>query len=333
MFCSYEAERKMISKHDKNVNYKEIWDNRVQLLSFSVKEGKPNNMSNLTLIYPSVTFSKIVDPMKIASQKETEQLKIEEIINQAENEIKRLMKPIIEKHSNKDGNIKDERWYWASLALLDKNYNYELVNNWLNNNEDSAWSKMIESKGNQEDGAFKEHINLFNQYLNQNHQLGEPPEDLIEVLTKIAIAAPATTALRAYKSLLGKDNPKDFSRDLMTSAARTAIDFRSMFNLPDATYLIRGLSNTGDKRYWESVLDYCINGNLQAVLDEYIHVLRETNGLTNKASDYILEQIREEINESLTIRSAALEFDEIITEPELNLKDRRIRCRFVYMII
>ena len=81
-------------------------------------------------------------------------------------------------------------------------------------------------------------------------------------------------------------------------------------------------------RYWESVLDYCINGNIQSVLDEYVHVLRETNGLTNKEFTYTLEQICENIEEALTIWSAALEFDEIETEPELVLNKRRIRCRY-----
>src|SRR5699024_7346542 len=31
--------------------------------------------------------------------------------------------------------------------------------------------------------------------------------------------------------------------------------------------------------YWKQVLQYCIEGNLQAVLDEYVHMLVESEGL------------------------------------------------------
>ena len=331
MFCSYEAERRMITEYDDSVDYKDIWDNRVQLLSFSIKEEKPNNMSNLTLIYPSFTLSQTVDPMEIANKLGEGQLPSkQEIFSRVSEKIEQLIKPIITDYRTEGEKRTDERWYWASLALLDREHNYQEANDWFNeSSEDNSWYKMITSNKGEKNTGFKEHVDLFKEFLfdSEAKNLGKPPEDLIEILTKIALAAPGTVALRSYNRLLeGKESK--LAIKLFTSAAQTAIGFRSLFNLPDSSYLIRSLDNTDNSRYWEAVLDYSLGGNLQSVLDEYIHILRETNGLTNKSAEYKLDQICSEVEKALTIRSATLEFDELETKPELNLVSHRIRCRY-----
>ena len=48
------------------------------------------------------------------------------------------------------------------------------------------------------------------------------------------------------------------------AAARIAWSFRTLFNLPEATALIRGERPKGDTTpYWRQVVDYCAAGNLQ----------------------------------------------------------------------
>ncbi len=39
-----------------------------------------------------------------------------------------------------------------------------------------------------------------------------------------------------------------------------------------------------DSPYWRDVLRYAVDGNLQAVMDEYLHVLRESLGLVGHTS-------------------------------------------------
>jgi len=334
--CSYKAERKMINSYeDKNIakkNYRDLWDERVQLLRFAQKEGEPENMSNFTLLYPALTISQKIDPLEIESQlhKEDPPGK-EEVFARICRKISELIKPVIEENTVNMGQSsgRDERWYWAALVLLDKKYNFEALESWFKDTGGGeSWSDMISDQRDSFDGVFKKHIDLlYSCFMGEDLQLGNPPADLIEVLAKITLASPALSALRAYGRLKKKKEETNFSM-LLTEAARTAINFRSLFNLPDSSYMIRGLSFTEDSRYWEGVLDYCINGNLQAVMDEYVHILRETNGLTNKKFSYALEQISGEIENSLRIRSASLKFDEIKTNPELKLKSRNIRCRY-----
>jgi len=63
-------------------------------------------------------------------------------------------------------------------------------------------------------------------------------------------------------------------------------------------------------------------------MDEYLHVLKETNGLNDKPADYLLEQLSNYLEEDLTIVSANPEFDKIITDPERRIEKRSIRCRY-----
>lgn len=86
------------------------------------------------------------------------------------------------------------------------------------------------------------------------------PANALDVLTDIAIASPATCAMRI------SENAED--------ATTVGQAFVKLFNKPESTAVIDSIYDTrkNDEDYYESVLDYCVKGNLQAVLDEYAHV-------------------------------------------------------------
>jgi hypothetical protein len=82
-------------------------------------------------------------------------------------------------------------------------------------------------------------------------------------------------------------------------AARVAWGLRSLFNTPEVTMLVRGKSR---EAYWRRVLGYCLAGGLQAVLDEYAHVLVEWLGLTDRPPPVVVEGVAEAMNEALSLR-------------------------------
>jgi hypothetical protein len=90
----------------------------------------------------------------------------------------------------------------------------------------------------------------------------------VEVLTRISIGGPGVVVLR---SLLRHSAPSD-ERAAWQAAASAALGFRTLFNLPESILLLRGLFGR-ELPYWDQVLHYCCDGNLQAVLDEYVHIL------------------------------------------------------------
>ena len=86
------------------------------------------------------------------------------------------------------------------------------------------------------------------------------PANAIEVLSDIAIASPAVCA---YRQSHNCDDAK--------MAAKAIV---SIFNKSESAAIIDLLYNKkGDDDYYESVLKYCVKGNLQSVLDEYAHML------------------------------------------------------------
>ncbi len=84
-------------------------------------------------------------------------------------------------------------------------------------------------------------------------------EDAVENLVSIAIASPAVCAYRLHKDI--------------ALAKQIARFFDSMFDRPDSAMVIDLVCGKGADNYIEAILEYCVEGNLQAVLEEYDHLL------------------------------------------------------------
>ena len=168
-----------------------------------------------------------------------------------------------------DGEI-DARWEWAAPLLLDRGLRPFL----------RAWRDGA-LQGVSDDKNFpKPNPELFDLYLNdlltlQPDELGRRPPGLVDLLTEVALGSPAILALRCPQAPAGVTN--DTRRRLGVLIADA---FWSLFNQPAVITLIRQLAaETGASHdegvYWRRVLNYCQQGNLQAVLDEQWHLLWE----------------------------------------------------------
>jgi hypothetical protein len=110
-----------------------------------------------------------------------------------------------------------------------------------------------------------------------------------------------------------------------------ATGFRTLFNMPHSVAVIKRQRDADYSRYWENVLDYCIDGNLQSVMDEYVHVLHEALGLLDMIPNVAVYQLTQEVQTAISIRTVTTEFDEIkITSQgdRVELKQHRLRCRY-----
>ena len=141
----------------------------------------------------------------------------------------------------------------------------------------SPWSGFVEPKSDDEsgEGGFKIHVDKFIS-LAGSGDLGRMPEDLAHILAKVAIGSPAVVTLRSFRRLARSQGVAGYPTWLLDAAARVGLAFRTLFSQPDATILTRALYGGREERYWEAMLDHCIAGNLQAIMDEHIHVLRES---------------------------------------------------------
>jgi hypothetical protein len=157
--------------------------------------------------------------------------------------------------------------------------------------------------------------------------LGRAPDDLIEVLAELALASPAVCALRALRRVAPELRPDD--PRMLNAAARVAGGFRTLFNLPETSGLLR--ASDQDTRYWRRVLDHGLQGNLQAVLDEYAHNLHESLGLTDRSAVEKVEGISEAMAEALSLRTSHVKAEEIKVRRvsgKLKTESFNVRTRF-----
>lgn len=341
--CSYEAEREIFSRVEHTYDYSEESKKRRPLLNYAVSEGRLTGMPLFTLTYPCVTLALTIDPLNkgIGLASRGGPPHIEAVRSAVRKIIERLLSPLLKKYG-RGSQQTSERWYWAAMLMLDREYYRDAVLKWLDSDDESyRWRDMVRTREEEElagqgGGRFSGHVDFLQEHLEPDSedqlfgQLGPPPEDLTDVLTGIALASPAVTV---FRSLLRQAGPGTFdviSIELLGSAAYTAEEFRSLFNLPYATALIQQFGTQGFP-YWRNVLEYCAGGNLQAVMDEYSHILKESLGLMDAPPAEVVSSIVEEIGAAVSIRTVNLSFDEIHIDRErerVELTPHSIRCRF-----
>lgn len=324
--CSYEAEREMVTLFDRKVNYKRERKRRSPLLRFSKQEGRLTGMPLFTLHYPCVTLAERIDPYIIGLDLCTEEGIPD--YKQVSREISLRISALLESSGIYTGGERsgqaDERWYWAALVALDRHFYPDVTREWLQS-KGKEWREMVKGKQDSDtDGSFVDHVDAIESYFNIPEKLGPAPIDLVDVLVKSAMASPAVVALRALRRRWENGNPC-----LLLAAAQVAMSFRNMYNLPETITLIRGLDDS--EPYWKRALEYGAEGNLQAVLDEYLHVLYESQGLSGYLPDEAVKLAADIISGAVSLRTANLDYDEVILKrksSELFILKHSLRCRY-----
>ncbi len=333
MLCSYEAERQIMSKFDSEISYTEARKKIKPMLRFAYtqedEKRRAMGMPIFLLIYPCFTLAREIDPLVIASNmaingKIPEYREIENVVT---HRIKSLIETIPKKYVSEERPV-DERWYWAALAHFDRQTSPEILNTWFSKTDKDSWRNMILSRTDSEhDTNYAEHVDKFIGFFGDPQPLGKFPDDLVEVLTKTALASPGIVTLRSLYRLWSRIEAEEVP-NVLAAAARIALGFRGLYNNPESIALIKRI-NPPMKPYWRCCIEYGLDGNIQAVIDEYTHVLREYLGLINATPLYAAEQLAEAFYDSITIRTSALAFDSFSFEDGNVKTDRhRLRCHF-----
>lgn len=317
--CSYEAERRMLSgKAGREIRQSELYDKIKPLLRFAVSSTNDNRQTGMPVIgwmLPSPTLATLVDPLNIALENGGAMPLVE-----MKEKAKAICRGLL-------GNLPcpgagaraDERWYWAAPILLDSGNG---LLEWCRS--ETGWRSTAKENDDDPETRFRDHIDLLIKMGEGEKQLGPQPDDLVDVLADLALGGPGNCALRALLRLGEGIDPSDPT--LLSSAARIASGFRSLFNTPETIAMLRDIQ---DDSYWRSTLQYGIDGNLQAMLDEYVHVLKELLGLKDHSPSEQAQGISECIQSVLSLRAAQIRIDEIKTAGEgLAVESFNTRCRF-----
>lgn len=131
---------------------------------------------------------------------------------------------------------------------------------------------------------------------------------------------------------LGHESYRRALAFLRDCAGQAAFGLRSLFNAPEATALIRGqYDHQKAEPYWRRVLQYSVDGCLQAVMDEYVHVLRDSLGLEGTDPWEAVGELSHAIAETASLRTASMRADEFRWDARkgaFHLIDHAVRGHF-----
>ncbi len=315
---SYEAERlsignpKSISDREKKEkeNFKPYYfqKRRSPRPQFTFKvlkeEQEPQQMNNFILSYPCLFLANLYDPaINIAEKKSVQQIKAE-IKSQLMATFKKLN---LNQYVSGEGDW--QKWYWLGPLLLDKaSDNNKALTEWLSKGiPPSELSIDAESIGTDKDESIgrKTHFELakaaFTNYspVAAGKLSNEQLEVICEHMAELTIGSPAICYLRSQRRY------KELSNDLFDAAFNVCSAFLTMFNKPESIAIVRLHTKDGD--YWERALRYMVDGNIQAMLDEFVYLLINGENIqsTNELSDFI--------SDILSIRTATSDIEDYPT--------------------
>jgi hypothetical protein len=278
------------------------------------EDARVRNMSNFCLLYPSCTLTDIVDPVRnLGSGRTLAELKAE---------TKRLLEQRIEsagltEYEQAAGD--SNRWYWAAPLLLDRlNERWKpSLDSWFagDDAEEYLWDRDTYFRGAADQTSAREaHFAHLRECYRHPEEigLGVMPADLPDVMVDLALGSPAVLMLRSLRRLF----PQQGAAEAMVGAFDAADEFVNLFNKPESIAAVRLVAERAP--YWQMVARYCANGCLQAVLDEYFHVLEGQNVDADGAIGQLLN--------SVNIDTASINVDGLSTFRKG--RPKKMRCHY-----
>lgn len=301
---SYESERRMGvggTSHGPEGRAHGYFDfTRPRPLQFREAHGRLAGLRALQLVIPSPRLARLVDPLTIYLSGRPANA---EAMRQAAYAILSTQPlPALGRESAD----------WAEAAALD-----------MESARFRGWLAGPDLRQIGDEEAWPAHLAALVEAITGVETTEQTDPHLVTHLADVALGSPATCALRALARLcpgLELDDPA-----LLTAAARIGMGFRTLFNQPEAQALLRAES---EDHYWRAVLHHAATHDLQSVLDEYAHVLLESEGLTGHPPATMLPRLAERIVEALTLRPAQIELNHYvvgrkrIANPGLKMRGR-----------
>ncbi len=330
---SYEAERRMMLARDPKANARARAKMR-SLLQFRTVGGRPGAMSTFGLVNPSPALARLTDALELAAILRGRGIRVtaDAVVDLAEERVRKVLKSY-RLAAPQDGAI-DEDWYWAAPILLDRASNADSLQAFYGRRDGDFAHVWMPDGDEKHDTTRSDDMTGFLAHLKQARiaaggvvPSGRMPDDLEATLAVVGVAGPANTALRALAR--GTSYAEDLSdRRIRDGACRIAWGFRSLFAVPEVMSMVRGTRGS-ESTYWRRVLAYCLDGNLQAVLDEYGHILPEWLGKLQQPPVERADDVAKGMYAALAIRAPGYGYDAIsATNGAITIKSHRMRSRF-----
>lgn len=284
---SYQAEQESteLTGYDSDHHQRLAWSRGT--------EERMGAMPVFALTHPFMRLAELGDPREVVAELGTVPASVEEVrtvvSERIQTELERLPAGPL------SGPV-DERWYWAAGLVMDDDRYAQLHRDHL-----MAMGSV------DPDALYAAHVD---EALATRHKVlrrfGRQPGDLLEVLTSLAIAGPGVCAMRALHRVTRKAKTRD--PRVRAGAHAVGLAMRSFVYTREITQMISA-QQPEEPSSWRAVLATCFGGNLQATLDEYAHVLLESEGLQGADDDKRLRTITGAVADALTLRAGTPRVD------------------------
>lgn len=306
---SYEAERRLLRAAGDKAKYFEERPT-VDIIRFD----NPKTLAPWGFVYPSRTLCDLAPVRDEALGKTSETLV---------NEMKRRLSDGLQRLERFAGSASRHHDLWYALAPLLLDWTDSTVTDASNNilSPRAACEQWLDdlrcNAGQSADvSGRRDVIDILRRCLDESAlDLGPMPEDLPSFLAKLAIAGPAVSILTGLERIWGKDDC-----GLARHAGVGAIDFVQVFNNPEGRRILKKSRRNLKIPFWMAALDYCVSGNLQAMFDEYLHLLH-SSGLN--AADAMAR-----LNETTRLRAGSV----TAQVQRINGVAVRFRCHYAVSI-
>ena len=266
---SYEAERRLVEDTRLTSNTASARAAIATRLDYDLRGEQPAAMSALALFWPHPVLAALADPIDVARAQPSQVISAAA----AEQEVARRLSLALPRQG---GAPAGDGAHWRAVlawpgALPDLLVKPAQIAEAMASEEAADAADIDQSAAHSR--GLHAHVRLALDTINSPPQ--PPAGDRNELLSTLAAIATHSPANIAYRSLSRVLSPSHRVSDvgLWEAAATLAAGLRSLFNRLDSTLLLDKLYDTAEP-YWRTVLRYCADGNLQAVLDEYLHHLR-----------------------------------------------------------
>lgn len=265
---SYEAERRIAEGT--------LVENTVQAraavasrLDYRLVEGRPGAMSALALFWPHPELARLADPLTAARARPVELLSRAQL----ETAVRDVLEEAGRGGDQAEGDADATPWsrFLSWPGALPDGMGDDLLPLLAGDSGDGTQAQQTSAEAH---AGLSAHIDQALRVVNSGGAAGLQRRDsLSRDVVRLATHSPGNIAWRALARVLGGEDDVT-PGEHWAAAAHLAAGLRSLFNRLESTLIL----DRGDQgaAYWRAVLDYCAAGNLQAVVDEYVHHLRSS---------------------------------------------------------
>jgi hypothetical protein len=298
---SYEADRRAAEGTDRlSANTAEARRRLATALTYRLTDGRPGAMSTLALFWPHPGLAQSTDPLDFARERPDTTGTADEILRWATDRLR---------SEDRAAPAVTAFFAWPGrlpVELLGSPHELSLLMQGSRTESDED-----EASGQVEPANLDLHIE--EALAVDELQLGSVG------LAELALHSPGNVAWRSVGRLID-DSDSVTPEGHWAAAAAIANGLRSLFNRVESGLLLAQLFPGVD--FWRAVLKYVSAGNLQAVMDEYLHHLRSSMG-DESLDDDALGRLAKEAAATLSMRpSRYVAFDPSAGTTSISLGSR-----------